>query len=218
MLSLLLMASGAASGVTSIGHEDAGKPPDSGGQELGIEKLQRTYESLFQWAAAYTRGEWEFGEPRRMGCESQCVQAELALIRDFLNIAPRQALNASLGQVHLCIREGRYHDEVIDNACEGALFSLGFFETATEDASILASFEPYRHRKLLRVQADALRNVFYPRYNGLVWTTGRPLTRQWVVLLKQLNRRNVLYTHSQLMSALHYFQAPPRELSRETFL
>jgi len=186
--------------------------------EIGLasdRKREQTFALIFGLAARFSRGElgddWARGE--RPDYDTGQIGDELAALRIFLAGDPRTVLRSTIEQSRRCISQGRIHAEVLDSACEGALFSLGFFESAADDDVILSAFVGFLNERLPPDSSAALANAFYPRFNGLVWFAGRSAAAAWTAFIKTANTQFLLYTQEQLDVVLRALNDPPRNLS-----
>jgi len=180
---------------------------------------ERSFALIFRLAARFARGELEqdLACASHLDCDGGQIRDELGALRIFLDRDPRSALSSAIEQSRRCIAQGRIHTEVLESACEGALFSLGFFESREEDVVILAAFDGYLRERLSPDSRVALANAFYPRFNGLVWFAGRPAAAAWTAFIRKANAQLGLYTPEQLDVVLRALNDPPRRLSFSDF-
>jgi len=176
---------------------------------------EAAFADIFQLAASFTFG--RIGASESAAADGP-VQQQLQQLREFLAKDEEAAVADSLTLIHHCIDSGRYHLETLDPACEGALVALGFFESPDVDRAIMKSFARYLDEDAASpTRKVGLGNCFYPRFNGLVWYSGRAGAGEYEELVLALNARYHLYAREQLEVVLRYLRDPPDRLSPERF-
>jgi hypothetical protein len=177
--------------------------------------------AIFNLAWKESLGELDGYLECRAGCDREQRKHDLAGLRAFLALKKRVALKTTIDLVSWCVTHdgfGALEQEMLDPTCEGGLFALGLFEDPSSDRSILASFRRFLVQRASPRERSALKSLFYPRYNGVAWFSGRPLSRHWLVLVERLDRKYGLYTREQWGLIRSRFEAPPDKLIREEFL
>lgn len=179
---------------------------------------ERMYEGIFHLAAEDSRGDLEAYVTCRSDCDVKRMEQDLAGLRQFLALEPEVALEKTLAFVHWCVGEGLFMPEWLHMPCEGGLFALGFLEGLPEDKVMLQSFKRYLNQELSPEQHKGLHNVFYPRFNGIVWLHERQRAAEWVALIEALDRKHALYESDQLQTVRDELLSPPTHENRDEFL